>query len=452
MIGWRVLVGLGAGLPCLAAQLPPVPEPAPRPAVTRLCQMESDRFPLTVYGPDVSENRRWLEQGEDVLRTVGQMLQWKPDPRTVFVLRYVKADAPVPPSHGEFFSEVRLPRGKKEFLIEVHGTLPVIREPLVRSMAVAAVQAAAWEGAVPAPGGEIPRPPFWLTEGAVQRVLAGHRGEWADLARRLQRTGKLPPLEAVQGWTTLEELPTAAWIQQSVAFILARSATATPAEARVLRLWLQGARSQPGARYWDRGPESEAWWREVASARGPVDLPLLSWDQTAGALREALHFSARLKGESEARLASIMDLPEDPAVLENPAALVSVRDQLVRLRASSHWLWAFVIVKYEGALASWQGGRMDDYRRLLAEALILQQRMDAVLVRSNDLLDWVTVNYAIDAGADEWEEFRALVREVEDRERWRNEAVGDRRDLNPRQPEPQSGALPTELRPPMEGK
>ena len=25
---------------------------------------------------------------------------------------------------------------------------------------------------------------------------------------------------------------------------------------------------------------------------------------------------------------------------------------------------------------------------------------------------------------------------------------GDRRDLNPRQPEPQSGALPTELRPP----
>lgn len=26
---------------------------------------------------------------------------------------------------------------------------------------------------------------------------------------------------------------------------------------------------------------------------------------------------------------------------------------------------------------------------------------------------------------------------------------GDRRDLNPRQPEPQSGVLPTELRPPL---
>ena len=34
------------------------------------------------------------------------------------------------------------------------------------------------------------------------------------------------------------------------------------------------------------------------------------------------------------------------------------------------------------------------------------------------------------------------------REKFSLQQWGDRRDLNPRQPEPQSGALPTELRPP----
>jgi hypothetical protein len=93
--------------------------------------------------------------------------------------------------------------------------------------------------------------------------------------------------------------------------------------------------------------------------------------------------------------------------------LREVSGALTRVRAQSHWLWVYIIEKYEAALGAWVLGNYPEYRLRLDEAIKLQERMNEVVQGSSDLLDWVTVNFPASTTDPNWVNFRTLVDGIE---------------------------------------
>ncbi|MDX6766926.1 MAG: hypothetical protein SFU85_09055 [Candidatus Methylacidiphilales bacterium] len=397
----------------LFAANPAVAKPAPGRAVVPVVRHESSVAPLVVVAPDSGDARRALAYAEEAWRIFATTLQVKAPPaETRIVLQWVvvKEPAALP---SEFPVRLALAGKRKDFIIEWFGDASQAREPVVRSVMGACLQALAWDGQMPAPGGSIAHAPFWMSEGLVQRLLDRRIEDTAQIIHRLERAKALPKLEEIQGWEDAGELRQEKLIRRAVTNWLFRQATGSPVEAESLKLWWQSQRDNSSPRYWDDSGQSEGWWHRVAEVRGPVGLPVLSWEQTANHVREALHFSARLKGEKESRLLSILDLPEAPSDLENPAVVQEVVKKLVDVESRAHWLWPYVLEKYRAALDSWSAGRYVVYRQQVDQALVIQGRMDGLVKRSEDYLDWFTVNYPLQVPDPEWEDYRRLAVEME---------------------------------------
>lgn len=387
--------------------------PARKPVVS-VVRQQSSLAPLVSSAPDALEARKGLELAEQAWRVMAAALQVKEAPKdTQIHLQWVVAEKPdlLPPE--EFAVRVRLEGARKVFVIERYGEVGPTKEWITRGLMNAYLQAVAWDGQDLRGTGTIPRAPYWLAEGLVQKALNRQPGEMAEIIHRLSRTGTLPKLAVVQTWEDGGEIRVERLIRRAVAYWLLRQATLTPVESESLKLWWQSQRVETGARYWEATAERETWWRQVAGNRAPQDLPILTWEQTANYVREALHFPARLKGEKESRLLSILDLPDSPEELADLSAVKEAQAKLRGIEVRAHWLWPYVLAKYEEALAAWSGGNYPLYRQRLNEALVIQQRMDAMMKGTEDFLDWFTVNYGLRVEDPEWENYRKLTREIE---------------------------------------
>jgi|GEM_PF-2707007 len=382
-----------------------------RRTAVRVMRLESRTLPIEVAGPDLVQNRVLLDEAERVWKLGAALLLPLEDGRVRLRIRWVVAGAEVPAPEVEFPWQMQISGKEKIFVVDVWGK-GLESRPLARSVAAAYAQAVAWDGAQPEVGQEIARPPYWLAEGLAARLVDARKEDWVEVMGRLHRTGTLPALAEVQSWDGPGSTSWDGHLRRAVCYWLVRQVARTPVESRTLRLWLQASRTQAGARYWDKA-EAEGWWRQSALEKVPAEVPVLGWEQTAARLREALHFPARLKGEGESRIISLMDLPDSPAVFAEARPWESSTGQLAQLRAQSHWLWIYVIDRFDAALGAWLSGRMPEYRRRLAEALILQERMNGVMTGSSDLLDWVTVNFPARASDPDWLDFRRLVDETE---------------------------------------
>jgi hypothetical protein len=407
---------LGAILVLLALlpQAPPAQgqsEDRRREAI-RVSRLTSRTLPIEVSSPDLAQNRALMETAERVWRLGALVLLPLEDGKSRLRIRWVQVPAGTPPPPVEYPVELQLAGTEKIWVVDVWGDIAPADRTLARSVASAYAQAVAWDGAMPRPGQELARAPFWLVEGMAVRLTESRKEEWAEVLARCHRTQTLPGLTEIQEWDSPGSTRMDAHLRQAVCYWLGRIVARTPVESRTLRLWLQAVRTDPQARYWDK-PEAESWWRQSALERLPSELPLLSWEQTAARIREAIHFPARLKGERESRILSLMDMPDSPAALEDPQAWREVSGALARLRAQSHWLWIYVIDKYDAALGAWTLGNKPEYRLRLAEALILQERMNGVVTGSSDLLDWVTVNFPASTADPDWVDFRDLVDALE---------------------------------------
>lgn len=399
-----VLMCFGAGLAAAEGS---------RREVTRVVRAESRMFPIEVTAPDPMKNRVILDTAERVWRLGQTVLLPLEDGKTRLRVRWVRVPAGMGGEEElEYPLSLRLERGMKVLVVDVGDRPEFSARRLARTCAAAYALACAWDGAMPTAGQEIVRPPYWLAEGMAARLVETRRDDWALVLARLHRVGRLPSLAEIQGWEGPGALVTEGHVRQAASYWLVRQALRTPVESRTLRLWLQQTRSDAQARYWS-GREEELWWQRVAGERVPGDLPLLTWEQTAGRMREALHFPARLRGERETRVLSVMDLPENPEMLEGERSWAEVSGRLTQLKAQSHWLWVYVIERYNEALGAWAQGRTEDYRRLVAEAVIIQGRLDQTMSGAQDLLDWVTVNFPARGGGEDWVDFRELVEETE---------------------------------------
>lgn len=384
-----------------------------RGEVIRVQRAQSASLPIEVVGPNVAQNQLMLEWAERVWRLGQSQLLSLEDGKAWLRIRWVKAGEPISAASAMAYPVIlRLEDGHKVWIVDVDDSDDFSRRKLARSCVSAFIMACAWDGAMPQAGQEIAQPPFWLVEGMALRHTEARRDQWAEIVSRLHRMGKLPRLAEIEQWDGPGDHPLETHLRQAVCYWLVRQALQTPVDSRTLRLWLQNRRLDPERRYWNSS-EEELWWRQVAGQRLPGELPLLSWEQTAARLRESLHFPARLKGEKESRLISLLDLPARPSDLEGERPWAEIGARLTQTRAQAHWLWVFVIDKYEQALAAWVLGRTADYQRLVAEALIIQGRMDATLRGAGDLLDWVTVNFPAEGTGDDWTDLRALVAETE---------------------------------------
>lgn len=382
-----------------------------RRAVVRVVRLESRELPIEVAGPDLVQNRALLDEAKRVWRAAAAVLLPLEDGRTRLRIRWVVKEPKIPPPDVEFPWRLQISGEEKIFVVDVWGQ-GLESRPLARSVAAVYAQAVAWDGALPEVEQELARPPYWLIEGLAARLVDARKEDWAAVMARLHRTGTLPALSEVQSW---EGPGYTAWdehLRRAVCYWLGRLVARTPVESRTLRLWLQATRTQPGARYWDKA-EAEAWWQQSALEKVPAELPVLSWEQTAARLREALHFPARVKGERESCIISLMDLPDSPDVFAEQRPWESAVSRLAQLRIQSHWLWNYVIDRYDAALRAWLGGRLPEYRQRLAEARILEERMNEVMTGSSDLLDWVTVNFPVRVNDPDWVNFRRLVDETE---------------------------------------
>jgi hypothetical protein len=410
----RSLLGAILVLGVLLALDSPAQEPSEhrRREAIRVTRLTSRSLPIEVSSPDLTQNRALLETAERVWRLGALMLLPLEDGKASLRIRWVQVPAGTPPPPVEYPGQLQLAGSEKIWVIDVWGEIAPADRALARAVASAYAQAVAWDGAMPRVGQELARPPFWLAEGMAARLSESRKEEWAEVIARCHRTQTLPSLKEIQDWDSPGPTRLDAHLRQAVCYWLGRIVARTPAESRTLRLWLQEVRTDPQARYWDK-PEAESWWRQSALERLPSELPLLSWEQTAARIREAIHFPARLKGERESRVLSLMDLPDSPAALEDPQALREVSGALTRVRAQSHWLWVYIIEKYEAALGAWVLGNYPEYRLRLDEAIKLQERMNEVVQGSSDLLDWVTVNFPASTTDPNWVNFRTLVDGIE---------------------------------------
>lgn len=395
-----------------ASAQPEAPSEGKRREVVRVVRLESRNFPIEVSSPDLVQNRALMETAERVWRLGAVVLLPLEDGKTRLRVRWIQVPPGTPPPPVDYPMRLQLAGADKIWVIDVWGEIAPADRALARSVASAYAQAVAWDGAQPPVGQELARPPFWLAEGMAARLTEARKEEWAEVLARFHRTQTLPPLAEIQDWDGPGPTRMDAHLRQAVCYWLGRIVARTPVESRTLRLWLQAVRTDPQARYWDK-PEAESWWRQSALERLPSELPLLSWEQTAARIREAIHFPARLKGERESRIISLMDMPDSPAAFDDPQAWREVSGALAQIRAQSHWLWIYVIDKYDAALGAWALGQNQDYRLRLAEALILQERMNGVVTGSSDLLDWVTVNFPASAADPDWVDFRALADAIE---------------------------------------
>jgi hypothetical protein len=402
ILGWSV-VSYGA----------PVKEGGRKPVVP-VVRQQSSVAPLISVAPTLLEARQGLELAEMAWRVFASTLQVKvPPQKTQIILQWVVVEDPTVLPREEFPGKVRLTAGRKEFVIERYGEVKPTQELIVRSLMNAYLQALAWDGEELNGVGTIPRAPYWMAEGLVQKAQNRHPDEIGEIIHRLERTGTLPKLAEVQTWEEGGAIRMERLIHRAVAYWLLRQATLSPVESASLRVWWQSQRLTPKARYWESDGRRETWWREVARNKAPQDLPLLSWDQTANHVREALHFSGKLKGENESRILSILDLPNSPADLADLAGIKEVEGKIQQAQMRAHWLWQYVLAKYSEALTAWSGGKYALYRQRLQEALALQQQLDGLVKRTGDYLDWFTVNYGLLVDDPEWEDYRKLVQEIE---------------------------------------
>lgn len=404
---WVVLGSLLALFPAGGA-------PAARKAPVPVVRVESAAAPIISASSTMDDARYGLEMAETAWEVFAATLHVsKPPDKTQFILQWVVVPDPQALPAEEFEMRVKLERGRKLFVIERYGEARATGDLLLRSLMNAYLQGLAWDGQDLAGMGSIPRAPYWLAEGLVQKARNKQTTDMAQIISRLDRTKTLPKLAEVQSWQDGGEFRLERLIRRAVAFWLLRQATMSPVECESLKVWLQSQRQVEQARYWEKSESREVWWREVARNRAPQDIPIMTWEQTANHLREAMVFSARLKGEKESRMLSIVDLPDSPADLEDAKVVTEVERKLGGIQLQANWLWQYVLAKYSEALNAWAGGNYPLYRQKLREALILQQRMDAVIRRTEDYLDWFTVNYGLEVDNSDWENYRKLVREIE---------------------------------------
>jgi hypothetical protein len=385
-----------------------------RKPVVSVVRQQSSEAPLISIAPTQLESRQSLELAELSWKVFASTLQVKvPPPNTQIVLQWVVVEDPTVLPPEEFPVRVRLVGGRKEFVIERYGEVKATQELIVRSLMNAYLQALAWDGEDLTGVGTIPRAPYWISEGLVQKAHNRHPDEIAEIIHRLERTGTLPKLAEVQAWEDGGAIRMERLIHRAVAYWLLRQATTSPVESASLRVWWQSQRLTTRAQYWEVDGRRETWWREVARNKAPQDLPLLSWEQTANHVREALHFSGKLKGENESRILSVLDLPNSPADLADLAGIKEVEAKIQGTQMRAHWLWQYVLAKYSEALTAWSGGNYAIYRQRLQEALALQQQLDGLVKKTGDYLDWFTVNYGLLVEDPDWEDYRKLVREIE---------------------------------------
>lgn len=410
---YRFWVVLGCLLASFSAGGAPA-TPATRKPPVPVVRVESSIAPIVSVSSTMDDARYGLETAEAAWEVFAATLRvTKPPEKTQIILQWVVVPDPQTLPAEEFEMRVKLERGRKVFVIERYGEARATRDLLLRSLINAYLQALAWDGQDLAGVASIPRAPYWLAEGLVQKSRSKQSTDMAQIISRLDRTKTLPKLTEVQSWQDGGEFRLERLIRRAVAFWLLRQATAAPVECESLKVWLQSQRQVEQARYWEESESREVWWREVARNRAPQDLPIMTWEQTANHVREAMVFSARLKGEKESRMLSIVDLPDSPADLEDAKVVKEVERKLGGIQVQANWLWQYVLAKYSEALNAWAGGNYPLYRQKLREALILQQRMDAVIRRTEDYLDWFTVNYGLQVDDPDWENYRKLVREIE---------------------------------------
>ena len=401
-------------LGCILASFSAGAAPAARKAPVPVVRVESAVAPIISVSSTMDDARYGLETAETAWEVFASTLHVaKPPEKTRIILQWVVVADPQALPAEEFEMRVKLERGRKMFVIERYGEARATRDLLLRSLMNAYLQALAWDGQDLVGVGSIPRAPYWLAEGLVQKARNKQTADMVQIISRLDRTKTLPKLTEVQSWQDGGEFHLERLIRRAVAFWLLRQATAAPVECESLKVWWQSQRKVEQARYWEESESREVWWREVARNRAPQDIPIMTWEQTANHLREAMVFSARLKGEKESRMLSIVDLPDSPADLEDAKAVKEVERKLSSIQLQANWLWQYVLAKYSGALNAWSGGNYPLYRQKIREALILQQRMDAVIKRTEDYLDWFTVNYGLEVDNPDWENYRKLVREIE---------------------------------------
>ena len=403
-------VVLGCTLAAFTAGAAPVARKAPVPVV----RVESSLAPIVSISSSMDDARYGLEAAEVAWGVFATSLHMKKPPEnTRIILQWVVVPDPSILPAEEFEMRVKLERGQKVFVIERYGEARSTQDLLFRSLMNAYLQALAWDGQDLAGVGSIPRAPYWLAEGLVQKARSKQVADMAQIISRLDRTKTLPKLADVQSWQDGGGIRLERLIRRAVAYWLLRQATLSPVECESLKVWLQSQRQVVHARYWDESESREVWWREVARNRAPQDIPIMTWEQTANHLREAMVFPARLKGEKESRMLSVVDLPDSPTDLEDVKAVKEVEQKLRGIQVQANWLWQYVLAKYSDALSAWSAGNYPIYRQRLREALILQQRMDGVVKRTEDYLDWFTVNYGLQVDDQEWEDYRKLAREIE---------------------------------------
>jgi hypothetical protein len=399
-----------------AAENPPLPPEKPRATVVQLHRQQSLSFPVVVLGPDIQENAYWLEAVEKAHRELPKLLGERLPPQARF--EYVWLSGEKRRAGVDFFPrQLRISGETLTWVVEARGELPRDRDALWRSSFLCQIQAFVLARLKPrAFSGELADPPFWVMEGMTQ-MLSPARGEaWGKIVERYSRTDKRPSLQAVQAWEELGDDSLERIYRSVFCHRLLVEATASEAERRALAAWLKSLpldkHSGPFL-YWAGNSTQESWWRMQTGRPIKQPLPLYTWEESATRLREAMHFSLKMKGQAEASLVTLSSMPEKPEDVED---LQPVRDAAVRLlqaETQAHPVWRPILLKYRSALELWLGGKRGAYQEAVAEAARMQERAGQFMEDVRDYLDWVTVNYPTDQPDASYGTYSALVRLLE---------------------------------------
>ncbi|MGF1678335.1 MAG: hypothetical protein ACFCUX_03970 [Candidatus Methylacidiphilales bacterium] len=399
--------------------------------VVRVVREQSRQHEVEITGRDAGVNQRWIKIADETLVVFAKEFGLRRIPASRVRIQW----RPESGNEGEEWSDpevfprsVSVASGKIVADVSGYGSGAVAEVKLRRTLVVLMLQALAWEGAETLTLAEWPDPPLWMSEGVLGKMRVEKHEEWLQAVTRAGRTGHLPSIKTIQGWSSLDVDPLEKIWRQAFCWRLYTISQKARSDSQAMMLWLKRELRQPApGPYWEDTASVESWWREAVAGSRQDRRPVLDWSKSVSALNELKHVSLVMDPGGR-KILRLEDLPQGQRVDRRSKEVEEYRKRWSLANSRAHHMLVPVMEAYQTAFTHWLEGRYEAYRVSLDRAGLIEKSTLEQHQAALDMLDWTQVNVEFGLHDTAGTDFVAAVRRLENerlvlRKKWLGEMM-----------------------------